>query len=72
MNHEVYHVKSTILPGPLESAGMVPAAFRDSQTVLSPSWSPHTGAGTGPYSFIYGMAGENQSFFDMDPVKLIN
>lgn len=43
---------------------------RDRQAVLSPSWSVHCGAGTGPYSFIWGMAGENQSFSDMDPVKL--
>lgn len=40
------------------------------QAVLSPSWSVHLGAGTRPYSFIWGMAGENQSFSDMDPVEL--
>jgi 4-deoxy-L-threo-5-hexosulose-uronate ketol-isomerase len=43
---------------------------RDRQSVLSPSWSIHTGVGTGPYSFIWGMAGENQAFADMDPVDL--
>jgi 4-deoxy-L-threo-5-hexosulose-uronate ketol-isomerase len=42
----------------------------DLQAVLSPSWSIHTGAGTKPYSFIWGMAGENQAFEDMDPVQL--
>jgi len=42
----------------------------DLQAVLSPSWSVHSGAGTRPYSFIWGMAGENQAFSDMDPVEL--
>jgi 4-deoxy-L-threo-5-hexosulose-uronate ketol-isomerase len=42
---------------------------RDREAVLSPSWSLHCGAGTKPYSFIWGMAGENQSFSDIDPVE---
>jgi 4-deoxy-L-threo-5-hexosulose-uronate ketol-isomerase len=36
------------------------------QAVISPSWSIHAGVATGPYSFIWGMAGENQTFDDMD------
>ena len=42
----------------------------DREVVLSPSWSIHSGAGTGNYRFIWGMAGENQEFEDMDPVTL--
>ena len=42
----------------------------DRQAVLSPSWSLHAGAGTGQYSFVWGMAGENQSFSDMDPIHI--
>lgn len=33
---------------------------------LSPSWSIHSGVGTGSYSFVWGMGGENQRFDDMD------
>ena len=36
------------------------------QAVISPSWSIHAGVGSGAYSFIWGMAGENQTFDDMD------
>lgn len=36
------------------------------QAVISPSWSIHSGVGSGAYSFIWGMAGENQTFDDMD------
>ena len=38
----------------------------DRQAVLSPSWSIHSGVGTAAYSFVWAMAGENQSFDDMD------
>ncbi|MEO8409276.1 MAG: 5-dehydro-4-deoxy-D-glucuronate isomerase [Propionivibrio sp.] len=36
------------------------------QAVISPSWSLHAGVGSGAYSFIWAMAGENQTFDDMD------
>ncbi|AQX81059.1 5-dehydro-4-deoxy-D-glucuronate isomerase [Plantibacter flavus] len=38
----------------------------DRQAVISPSWSLHSGVGTSAYSFVWAMAGENQSFDDMD------
>ena len=41
---------------------------RNEQSVISPSWSIHTGVGTQAYTFIWGMVGENQVFTDMDPV----
>lgn len=43
---------------------------RDREAVLSPSWSIHCGAGTGPYRFVWAMAGDNQVFGDMDPAPI--
>jgi 4-deoxy-L-threo-5-hexosulose-uronate ketol-isomerase len=43
---------------------------RNEQAIISPSWSIHSGVGTSSYTFIWGMAGENQTFEDMDAVAM--
>jgi len=43
---------------------------RNEEAVISPSYSIHSGVGTGNYTFIWGMVGENQTFSDMDHVDM--
>jgi 4-deoxy-L-threo-5-hexosulose-uronate ketol-isomerase len=57
-----------LLGEPTETRHLVVA---DRQAVISPSWSIHSGVGTAAYSFVWAMAGENQSFDDMDAAPVV-
>ncbi|MBL3699377.1 5-dehydro-4-deoxy-D-glucuronate isomerase [Leucobacter luti] len=45
-------------------------ALKNGDVVISPAWSMHFGVGTTNYSFLWVMAGENQSFADMDHIAV--
>lgn len=61
--HRIIHVMGE----PQETRHLIVA---NQEAVIAPPWSMHFGVGTANYGFVWGMAGENQAFPDMDQVAI--
>lgn len=62
-NQKIIH----LMGQPAETKHLV---VSNDEAIISPPWSIHSGCGTSNYGFIWGMAGENFIYTDMDAVNI--